>query len=300
MKNTHTRRSRLFERERRFVHNVGHIEFVTTGLSQPFWEDLYHHLLAVRWPTFFVLICAAFSLINTLFAWLYMAVPHGIAGQSPDGFLGAFFFSVETFATVGYGAMHPASTAGHLVSTAEVLVGMMCNALITGLVFSRFSRPHAKLLFARMPVIFRRSDHSQILMIRVANARLNIISEATAYLRFMTLETDSDGQVTRTFHDLPLERNHHPVFAMGWNIIHEITPDSPLYGKSSASLIEADAQLILSIDGIDDNTDQFMRSRHVYAARDIRWRHRYPSLIAIDAHGVHRIDYRKFHDVEPV
>lgn len=300
MKNATRRRSRLFERERRFVHNVGHIEFMTKGLNQPFWEDLYHHLLAVRWPTLFVLVCAAFALINTVFALLYLAVPNEIAGQSQAGFLGAFFFSVETFTTVGYGVAHPASTFGHFVSTAEVLVGMMGNALTTGVVFSRFARPHAKLLFARAPVIFRRADDSQILMIRVANARLNIISEATAYLRFIKLETGRDGSLERTFHDLPLERSHHPVFAMGWNIIHEITPSSPLYGESSASLIEADAQFILSIDGIDDNTDQFMKSRHVYSARDIKWKHRYPSLIDIDAQGVHHIDYGKFHDVEPV
>jgi len=195
--------------------------------------------------------------------------------------------------------MHPASMVGHVISTTEILVGMMCNALITGLVFSRFSRPHAKLLFARTPVI-RPLECGEVLMIRVANARLNIISEATAHLRLMKLERGPDGELVRNFYNLPLERNHHPVFAMGWNIVHKIDEHSPLFGESASSLVLSDAQLILSIEGIDDNTDQYMRSRHVYSAREIKWRYRYPNLIAIDDQGVHRIDYGKFHDIEPV
>ncbi|HKR44863.1 MAG TPA: ion channel, partial [Paraburkholderia sp.] len=122
MKHPTKLRSRLFEGERRFVHTVGDVEFVTTGLSQPFWHDLYHHLLALRWAAFFLFVSTAFVITNSFFAVLYSLDPGSIADRSPSGFWGAFFFSVETFATVGYGAMHPGNVFGHVVSTVEILV----------------------------------------------------------------------------------------------------------------------------------------------------------------------------------
>ncbi|SEF13478.1 inward rectifier potassium channel [Burkholderia sp. WP9] len=292
-------RHRLFDPKRRHVHTIAHLDFVTSGLEQPFWQDLYHHLLTIRWPAFISLVASAFLAINALFAAAYLFGQHSIVDESPKGFLGAFFFSVETLATVGYGAMHPNTVYGHVIVTIEVFVGMTGTALITGLVFARFSRPHAKLLFARTAVV-RPIDGVQTLMIRVANARLNVISEASAQLRLMRIESGPEGEQVREFHDLALMRSHHPVFVLGWNLMHRIDASSPLFNQSAESMASSDSLLILSIDGVDENTEQFMRSRHVYSAGDIRWQHRYPQLIQVDEGGVHRIDYDKFHDVEPV
>ncbi|HKR39883.1 MAG TPA: Inward rectifier potassium channel, partial [Paraburkholderia sp.] len=107
-------------------------------------------------------------------------------------------------------------------------------------------------------------------------------------------------ELVRNIYDLKLERDHHPVFVMGWNIVHKIDESSPLFRQTPESLKTSDTQLILSIEGTDDNTDQFMRSRHVYSARQIRWQHRYTNLVNIESNGVHRIDYARFHDVDPV
>jgi len=240
-----------------------------------------------------------FLLVNALFACLYQLGTASIADQSPPGFLGAFFFSVETLGTVGYGDMHPQTLYAHAVATVEIFCGLSGLAVITGLIFTRFSRPRAKILFAKHPVV-RPLDGVQTLMIRAANARLNVISEATAKLRLMRIETSPEGYETRKLHDLQLTREAHPIFLLGWNLTHRIDAASPLLNETAETLAASEATLILTIDGVDETTSQTMRGRNIYNADAIRWQHRYPDLMEIDELGVKRIDYSKFHDVEPL
>jgi len=278
---------------------IGSSEFVTSGLPNHKWHDFYHHFLTIRWSTFFASVSAMFLLVNALFACLYQLGTASIADQSPPGFLGAFFFSVETLGTVGYGDMHPQTLYAHAVATVEIFCGLSGLAVITGLIFTRFSRPRAKILFAKHPVV-RPLDGVQTLMIRAANARLNVISEATAKLRLMRIETSPEGYETRKLHDLQLTREAHPIFLLGWNLTHRIDAASPLLNETAETLAASEATLILTIDGVDETTSQTMRGRNIYNADAIRWQHRYPDLMEIDELGVKRIDYSKFHDVEPL
>lgn len=278
---------------------IGPSSFVTTGLPYRRWHDFYHHFLTMRWPAFFGAFAMIYLVVNAVFACLYQLGPHAIADQSPPGFLGAFFFSVETLATVGYGDMHPQTIYAHTVASVEIFSGLSGLAVFTGLVFTRFSRPRAKILFARHPVV-RPIDGVQTLMIRAANARLNVISEANAKLRLMRIEISAEGYENRKLHDLKLVREQHPIFVLGWNLTHQIDVSSPLYGETAETLAAKEATLILTIDGVDETTSQVMRGRHIYGADTIRWQHRYPDLIQIDEQGVRRVDYNKFHDVEPL
>lgn len=271
---------------------------IAYGMPPLGWRDLYHRALTVTWPVFFLSLAVLFLLINGGFALLYLLGHEPIANQSPAGFTGAFFFSVETLATVGYGDMHPQTVYAHVVATFEIFIGMSGIALATGLVFARFSRPQAKILFARYAIV-RPLDGRMTLMVRAANARQNVIAEAQAKLRLMRVEGTHEGYTLRKIHDLPLVRNEHPIFLLGWNLMHVIDETSPLYGETAESLVRQSASLLIMIEGSDESTSQTMQARHSWEARDIRWDHRYVDLIT-EVDGVSHIDYSRFHDVVPL
>ncbi len=274
-------------------------DFVSQGLSPRFWDDIYHRALTVSWPVFFALIGATFLLLNTIFAFVYQLGDASIANQFPRGFGGAFFFSVETLSTVGYGDMHPQTVYSHIVATVEIFTGMVSIAVVTGLIFSRFSRPRAKIVFANHPVI-RPIDGQQTLMIRAANTRQNIIAEASAQLHVLRLETSPEGFRLRKIHDLKLVRDRHPIFMLSWNLMHVIDESSPLFGESLESIEARQSAFLLTIQGIDETTAQSILARQQWSYRELRWNHRYIDLVNEDAAGVNIIDYAVFHEVRPL
>jgi inward rectifier potassium channel len=281
------------------IVNVGGRQFVSQGLSRRIWDDIYHRALTVTWPVFFGLIATAFLLLNTFFAAIYQLGTQPIANQFPQGFAGAFFFSVETLATVGYGDMHPQTLYAHIVATVEIFNGMASIAVVTGLIFSRFSRPHAKVIFSDYPIV-RSIDGRLTLMIRAANTRQNLIAEASAKLHLLRLETSPEGFRLRKIHDLKLIRDRHPIFMLSWSLMHVIDEGSPLYGETLESLERSQSAFLLSIEGTDETTSQFMLARRQWSHRDLRWNHRYLDLVSDDGSGLSIIDYNVFHEVLPL
>ncbi|RZF27596.1 Inward rectifier potassium channel [Paraburkholderia sp. UYCP14C] len=271
---------------------------IAHGMPTPIWQDLYHRALGVRWPVFFVSLGLLFLLLNTVFAALYMLGDAPIANQFPKGFGGAFFFSVETLATVGYGDMHPQTVYAHWIATLEIFVGMSSIALATGLIFARFSRPHAKIMFARYAVI-RPIDGRMTLMVRSANARQNVIAEARARLRIMRQETSVEGYTLRKLYDLALVRDQHPVFKLGWTLMHIIDEASPLFGEDAESLKGRDVSLLLTLEGIDESTSQTMQARHMWNCEQIVWQHRFVDIMS-ERDGVSHIDYAHFDEIVPL
>ncbi|CAG2143143.1 potassium channel protein [Ralstonia mannitolilytica] len=271
---------------------------IAYGMPPLGWRDVYHHALEVNWPTFFALLATMFLALNAVFAGLYSLGDASIANQSPPGFLGAFFFSVETLATVGYGDMHPQTVYAHIIATLEIFIGMSGIAMATGLVFARFSRPRAKILFARHPVV-RTINGTPTLMLRAANARQNVIAEATARLRLMQDERSPEGYSIYKIRDLKLERSEHPIFLLGWVMMHVIDETSPLYNATAESLAAVDALLLLTIEGADETAAQTVQARHSWRHDAIRWNHRYLDLIH-EEDGVTTVDYDNFHKIEPI
>ncbi|HEY2024358.1 ion channel [Paraburkholderia sp.] len=271
---------------------------IAHGMPTPLWQDLYHRALMVRWPVFFVSLAVLFVLLNTTFAALYMLGRAPIANQFPAGFGGAFFFSVETLATVGYGDMHPQTVYAHWIATLEIFVGMSSIALATGLIFARFSRPHAKIMFARYAVI-RPIDGRMTLMVRSANARQNVIAEARARLRIMRQETSAEGYSLRKLYDLALVRDQHPIFKLGWTLMHIIDESSPLFGETTETLRGRDATLLLTLEGIDESTSQTMLARHRWNCDEIFWQHRFVDIMS-ERDGVSHIDYSHFDEIVPL
>lgn len=271
---------------------------ITHGMPMRIWQDLYHRALMVRWPLFFVSLALLFLLLNTTFAALYMLGDAPIANQYPPGFSGAFFFSVETLATVGYGDMHPQTVYAHWIATLEIFVGMSSIALATGLIFARFSRPRAKIMFGRYAVV-RPIDGRMTLMVRSANERQNVISEAHARLRILRRETSLEGYTLRKLYDLTLMRDQHPVFKLGWTVMHVVDETSPLFGETAESLKGSDMSLLLTLEGVDESTSQTMQARHLWTCDQIYWHHRFVDIMS-EQDGVSHIDYALFDQIEPL
>jgi inward rectifier potassium channel len=278
--------------------NVGQREILTQGLSREVFHDLFHHFMTVSWPRLFGTLAAFFLTFDVLFGFLYHAVPGCIANLNPPGFLGAFFFSVETLATVGYGDMHPQTLYGHSIAMAEIFVGLMSLALITGIMFARFSRPRARFLFTKNAVV-RPIDGKLTLLVRAANMRQNVVQDASAQLRMLRDEVTEEGYRIRRVIDLPLLRSQHPMFVLGWTIMHVIDDASPLKSETAQSLHELSAEFVLSLSGTDETTGQVLIARAEYSNEDIRWNATFHDILEEAEDGTLSIDYSRFHEVEP-
>jgi inward rectifier potassium channel len=252
--------------------------------------------MAVQWPVFFASAAALFVALNTFFASLYWLGHEPIANAEGNGPLAYFYFSIETLATVGYGDMHPQTDYGHLIATIEIFTGMSFLAVMTGLIFARFSRPRARFVFADRAVIGRR-DGRQTLMIRTANARHNAISRASARLWLIRAERSPEGDQLRRFYELALDRNEHPMFVLSWTLFHLIDKNSPLHGATASDLEASDALLVLNVGGLDDSSAQQLYARRIYSWRDIYWGYRYRDIASTSPQGRFMLDYTKFHDV---
>jgi inward rectifier potassium channel len=294
-----TPRRKAVPRHKEKKLNLNGNEIIADGLDQPFWHDMYHQCMTVTWPVFFSLIALAFLLLNLVFGLLYQLQPGSVANQFPQGLAGAFFFSVETIATVGYGDMHPATFYAHVVATVEIFTGMMGVALITGMVFARFSRPRARVIFTANPVV-RKLDGQQALMLRAANGRLNVVAEANARLRMLRLETSQEGIRLRRIYDLKLLREQTSMFVMSWTLIHMIDENSPLHGLSAADLAKSEVGLVLSLEGTDETTSQNLHARKVFNHSDILWNHGFADMLYVDEEGRGHIDYDCIHKVVPL
>jgi len=279
----------------RIVRRAGTQGLMRVGLESNWRQDLYHHALTLNWWQF-VLVATVFYLVaNVAFAALYFAQPGSIANASPGSFADAFFFSVETFATVGYGVLAPATTYANWVMTLETLVGLMTVALTTGLLFARVSRPTALVLFSRVAVITQH-DGQLCLMIRLGNERTSQIVDAQVSVNLLRNETTREGRFMRRFHDLKLVRARTPVFALSFTAVHVIDAASPLHGMTAEGLAQAEVELLVTVIGIDETSGQTVHARTSYTADEIRIGHRYADVFGQTADGRRAIDYARFHD----
>jgi inward rectifier potassium channel len=294
------RKRKTARKPKSHVVHIGPREVETRGLATAFWSDLYHRSMTVHWPAFFGSAALIFIVLNAVFAFVFWLGDQPIANVSPDLPLpfSLFYFSIETLATVGYGDMHPQSNYGHIVATVEIFTGMTFLAVMTGLIFARFSRPRARFVFARHPVVGSH-EGQQTLMIRVANARHNTISQATARLWLIRLENTKEREQFRRYYELKLERREHPVFSLSWTLLHVIDKTSALHGVTAEEFADAEGALILNLGGVDDNSAQRLYARQIYSRKDIRWQHRYADITSISDDGRLVLDYGKFHDVTP-
>ncbi len=278
---------------------VGDTQVLTHRRRDSKLGDPYHLVLTLSWPRFFAALVLAFILVNLLFGIGYWLLPGSVANAHAGEFLDYFFFSVETLATVGYGVMSPATTAGHLLASVEILTGMVGIAITTGLVFARFSKPTARILFSDRAVI-RDFDGARVLMLRIANERHNRIVEATATLSLVRVEVDLQGESFVRIHDLGLIRDRTPVFALTWTLIHTIDERSPLRGLDAAQLAASRARILVSVTGHDETMAASVYASSNYEAGELVFDSRFVDILSLTPEGQRVVDLTRFHDLEPV
>ena len=267
------------------------------GMERALHKDLYHFILARGWPTFFALFAVTFLGANVLFASLYLVQPGCIAHARAGSFEDSFYFSVQTLATIGYGGMYPVTRYAHIVVLIEAMTGILGIALITGLTFTRFARPSARVLFSKKITITPR-DGVPHLMFRMANWRRNRIVEAQLHAVMLVSERTREGEMLRKQVDLPLVRERTALFFLTWTAMHKIDADSPFYGPDAlAKLAEKNAGLFLSLIGFDETIGQTIIARTEYALSDIAVGARFVDVLGADDRGRFQIDFTKFHDV---
>ncbi len=279
------------------IVNLAGREVESYGLQTDFWSDIAHRCLTVSWPVFFLCATLAFLSLNCVFATIYSLGDKPIANANGD-FLHYLFFSIQTLTTVGYGGMFPQSVYGHVVASAELYTGVFTTALLTGLIFYRFSRPRARILFAERAVIAMH-DGTRSLMLRAANERLNAISAPFAKMWLSTTMQTAEGKTFRRFVELPLLRAQSPVFVLSWTIIHAIDETSPLFGVDEAALQAMQASIVVMIEGYDESAAHTVRARKTYFVPEIAVGHRYVDVLEASDDERVRINYTKFHLTEP-
>jgi inward rectifier potassium channel len=264
------------------------------GLRRRGLGDLYHTLMTIDLTSLLAALAGTFLVINIFFAAVYFGVG-GLAGVRAGTFFGAFFFSVQTLSTTGYGAIYPVTLTANFLAVAEMLLGLLSTALATGVLFARLSRPRARVMFSKV-VIIRQYRGAPTLMFRLANERRNQILEARVSVTATYDEADDTGSTLRRLIPLQLERETTPVFALTWLVMHRITEDSPLFGKDMAAIAAAGNVIVCSFTGLDDTLNAPIYARHVYGAEDLRIGHQFVDVMERRATGDITIDYGKFHE----
>ena len=267
------------------------------GLPKDRWRDTYHLLLTMPLWIFFAVMAAAFLSMNALFATLYVLDPGGLSGSRPGSFVDAFFFSVQTMGTMGYGVMAPKSLYVNIVVTAEVFVGLFNLAVATGLLFARISRPTARIMFSDKAVVTA-FDGVPTLIFRAANRRRNLVVEAEVTINLLRDVTTLEGATMRRFEELRVSRARSPLFFMTWTVMHQIDEGSPLYGETRESLTQKHAEIVVVMKGLDETFVSTIHARTSYTPDEIVWGRKLADIFITDANGVRSIDFTRFHDVE--
>ena len=271
----------------------------TRGQYVSLFEDSYHKVLGMPWWQFFAWAAAGWIGVNLLFALLYVASPGCVSGAQPGSLEDAFYFSVQTLATIGYGAMAPASRYGHAVVVAEALVGTLGVALVTGVTFAKFARPTARILFSDRAVVQMR-DGVPHLMFRLANWRGNMVVEGQLRVLVLRLQKTLEGDVIRVPVDLPLVRDRTAIFALSWTPMHRIDDRSPFQGgEAGLEVLRAEkAEIFLTFTGLDETIGQTIHARHSYKLDEIVYNARFVDVLTTDDDGTRTIDYGRFHEIE--
>ena len=278
---------------------AGQIEFLKVNTERFDWRDAYQWMLGLSWPQFAAFVAGIYIALNLIFATLYVFGGDSIAGMIPGSFLESFFFSVQTLATVGYGHMYPHTLYGHIVTTIEIMTGMFLLAVMTGLIFVRFSRPTARILFSKSAVIAPLNGQPT-LMLRIGNLRHHTMVEAEFRIMFHRDEPLVEGGDFRYFYNLKLQFDRLAAFPAALTLRHVIDEQSPLYGATPESLEASRAMLMVSVVGIDPVISAAVQTQKDYMASDIQFGQRFVEIYEELEDGRLSVDYGRLHDTEKV
>ncbi len=260
------------------------IAYSKVGARRFDFSDPYHLALTMRFPTFLLFVFTVYAAITTAFAALYTLQPGSLTNARPGHFVDAFFFSIETLATVGYGEMYPATAYGHTISSIEIVVGMACTAIMTGLIFVRFSRPKARMVYSDTIVI---TPHNGVptLMLRVAHGRSGTLTNMSVAIDALMPRHTSEGATFRQLVSLKLTRATMPMVGLIMTVMHVIDETSPLAGYDAAKLAADEIRFVLSIEARDPELAAVVHDLKTYLAADVRFGSRFGDAVTPGGDG---------------
>jgi inward rectifier potassium channel len=265
--------------------------------------DAYIHLIQTTWPRFLGIVVIAYLLINGIFTAIYMSLGPEALHSSEDLGIGpvarAFFFSAQTLTTVGYGTLSPYGFPAHLISSIEVSLGLGGFALAASLMFARFSRPSARLVFSNQIIVAPYTDQTS-LQFRIANQRSNVLMDVEAEVMLMTVENGEDGELRRQFVELALERRRIFFLPLTWTVVHPIDESSPLWKKTRQELERMQAEVLILIKGFDDSFSQVLQTRYSYRWDEMEWSVRFEPAFVVSPAGQLVLDVGLIHKTAPV
>ncbi len=295
--------TKVTDKTARLVQQDGRFNVRRKGQSFKAWLNIYHRLITMGSIKFACIVFLFYLVVNSIFAVLYVLLGvqnlQGIIGTSKsEEFWEAFFFSSQTITTVGYGRIAPTTFATSFLSSIEALIGLMIFALVTGILYGRFSRPKAHILFSKKALIAPYFD-KKAFMFRIANEKSNQIINVKINIVFSRIE-DVAGSLIRKYYGLPLERDFVTFFPMNWTIVHPITEDSPLWGETEASLKDSDAEFLVALEGREDTFAESIYTRFSYLYDNIVWGAKFKLMLDTSPDGTYLLDLKKINDYDLV
>ncbi|MBI1330606.1 MAG: ATP-sensitive inward rectifier potassium channel 10 [Alphaproteobacteria bacterium] len=271
---------------------------IIRGQDNGRWTDIYHVILTTPWWGFFLTVAGAFVAVNGAFALLYLAQPGSIA-DGRVSFWQAFLFSVQTMGSLNYNDMAPRTVYADVLVIFEAFFGILNLAIVTGVMYARFSRPFARVVFSHCLVMVD-FDGVPTLMFRAANQRGNQILDASISVSLARQAMTREGIVMRRFEELELVRARSPLFALSWTVMHRLDERSPLYGFTIEQLKEGQTEFIVLLSGTDESLAEMVFARHTYSPDDILINRRFVDVITFTPGGRRIVDLSKFHDTVPM
>ena len=268
-----------------------------SGIKRISRNDFYVNTLSSSWLRLIVAIVLIYIFMNSVFASLYLMQPGSIENAKPGSFFDAFFFSVQTLATIGYGKMAPATNFSNILVTIEALMGLSGLAIATGVIFTKISQPKPRILFGNYGLFSSHYKNMNCFMFRLGNLRTSQIADPIVKAVLICDEPAQDGTIRRAFHDLKLTRSNMPMLMPSWTVKHHINEESPLFKATTESMREKNVEIIVSVIGFDETLSQTVHAHHSYIADEIKFGKNFVDIITWDQKGDAHVNYKRFHDI---
>lgn len=256
----------------RLFTKSGQSNVIRTGIRFIDRISLFHTLINMRLSHFILFAVSAFLVVNLLFAWAYYgigAVQIGVAQEASawEQYFECFFFSTQTITTVGYGGLHPNTLMANAVATIEAVFGWMTFAVLTGLIYGRFARPRAYLLFSKHALISPYKE-GRALIFRMAPYKNTSLTDAEVLMN-LTIKVNENGKKVSKFFQVKPEMSKVSSLSLNWNIVHYINEESPFYGMTESDFAEREVELLVFVKAFDEHFSNIVQQRTSYTFDEI-------------------------------
>ena len=292
--------TKIDEKVRRMINADGSYNVIKKGSAKGI-RDIFKYLVEISWTWFFTILFVGYIIFNLIFSLIYTYFgPENILGLDSENcsvFFQTFFFSIQTFTTVGYGTLAPLGIATQIVASIEAFVGFLSFSLATGLLYGRFSRPRSKIKFADN-FVFSKYEQGHSFKFKLTNLRDVVLQDVEAKIITMFNKENENGQLVRTYYELPITLPKIDIMALTWTLVHKIDEESPFWNKSKEEIISQHPEFLIFVNGFDEIYSERTRARKSYVVKDILWNKNFTTNFKSLENGKLLMDVRDLNNVE--